>query len=71
MTHAAFLNDMQIMPRVWARFDRIWYGHPGKLFGTKTSQPLLVPLDHVFEVRSFQYCSFLETISWQIGKYVL
>jgi hypothetical protein len=51
MTHAAVLNIMQIMPCVWARFDRIWYGHPGKLVGTKTSQPLLVPLDHVFEVR--------------------
>lgn len=45
---------MQIMPPVWARFDRMWYGHPGKLFGTKTNQPLLVPLDHVFEVRSFR-----------------
>lgn len=47
---ASALNRTLIMPCVWARFDRIWYGHPGILFGTKTSQPLLVPLDHVFEV---------------------
>jgi hypothetical protein len=42
---------LQIMPSLWCRFDRMWYGHNGKLDGTKTHQPFLCPLDHVFDVQ--------------------
>ena len=47
------------MPVMWARFDRVWYGHTGKLIGTKTDQPLVIPLDHVFEVLLLFYFLFL------------
>ncbi len=46
-----FFLFLQIMPSMWCRFDRMWYGHKGILDGTKTSQPFLCPLDHVFDVQ--------------------
>jgi hypothetical protein len=46
---ASILNRTLIMPSLWCRFDRLWYGHNGKLDGTKTHQPFLCPLDHVFD----------------------
>jgi hypothetical protein len=48
---ALLLNRTLIMPSMWCRFDRMWYGHKGILDGTKTSQPFLCPLDHVFDVQ--------------------
>lgn len=47
---AYILNRTLVMPTLWCRLDRLWYGHPGILPGTKTRQPFLCPLDHVFEV---------------------
>ncbi|KAH9540425.1 hypothetical protein CY35_14G004100 [Sphagnum magellanicum] len=47
---ALLLNRTLIMPSMWCRFDRMWYGHKGILDGTKTSQPFLCPLDHVFDI---------------------
>ncbi|CAK9200431.1 unnamed protein product [Sphagnum jensenii] len=47
---ASILNRTLILPSLWCRFDRLWYGHNGKLDGTKTHQPFLCPLDHVFDI---------------------
>ncbi|GLJ12056.1 hypothetical protein SUGI_0183030 [Cryptomeria japonica] len=47
---AYILNRTLVMPPLWCRFDRMWYGHPGILPGTLTRQPFLCPMDHVFEV---------------------
>ncbi|KAH9321207.1 hypothetical protein KI387_015846, partial [Taxus chinensis] len=46
---AYILNRTLVMPPLWCRFERVWYGHPGILPGTMTKQPFLCPLDHVFE----------------------
>ncbi|XP_047178982.1 arabinosyltransferase XEG113-like isoform X1 [Vigna umbellata] len=47
---ASLLNRTLVMPPLWCRIDRLWYGHPGILEGSMTRQPFLCPLDHVFEV---------------------
>ncbi|XP_010266425.1 PREDICTED: arabinosyltransferase XEG113 isoform X2 [Nelumbo nucifera] len=47
---ASLLNRTLVMPPLWCRLDRLWFGHPGILEGTMTRQPFLCPLDHVFEV---------------------
>lgn len=47
---ASVLNRTLVIPALWCRLDRLWFGHPGVLPGTKTDQPFLCPLDHVFEV---------------------
>ncbi|XP_077234770.1 arabinosyltransferase XEG113-like [Tasmannia lanceolata] len=47
---ASLLNRTLVMPPLWCRLDRLWFGHPGVLAGTMTRQPFLCPLDHVFEV---------------------
>ncbi|KAK1318727.1 hypothetical protein QJS10_CPB04g01396 [Acorus calamus] len=47
---ASLLNRTLVMPPLWCRLDRLWFGHPGVLPGTLTRQPFLCPLDHVFEV---------------------
>ncbi|XP_078445651.1 arabinosyltransferase XEG113-like isoform X2 [Wolffia australiana] len=47
---AVTLKRALVLPPLWCRFDRIWYGHPGVIPGTMTRQPFLCPLDHVFEV---------------------
>lgn len=61
---------LQIMPVMWARFDRIWYGHSGKLIGTKTSQPLTIPLDHVFEVSLLRcFCFCFQNIVLEPGEF--
>ncbi|KAJ7558802.1 hypothetical protein O6H91_04G056400 [Diphasiastrum complanatum] len=50
-SHFALVN-YQVMPALWCRFDRMWFGHPGILPGTKTQQPFLCPMDHIFEVNN-------------------
>lgn len=47
---ASLLNRTLVMPPLWCRLDRLWFGHPGVLEGSMTRQPFLCPLDHVFEV---------------------
>ncbi|KAK1271588.1 hypothetical protein QJS04_geneDACA004407 [Acorus gramineus] len=47
---ASLLNRTLVMPPLWCRLDRLWYGHPGVLPGTMTRQPFLCPMDHVFDV---------------------
>ncbi|EPS61566.1 hypothetical protein M569_13228, partial [Genlisea aurea] len=47
---ASLLGRTLVMPPIWCRLDRLWFGHPGVLVGTLTRQPFLCPLDHVFEV---------------------
>ncbi|CAM6082482.1 unnamed protein product [Calypogeia fissa] len=47
---ASTLNRTLVMPELWCRFDRMWFGHPGILPGTHTKQPFLCPMDHIFEV---------------------
>ncbi|KAL9242611.1 hypothetical protein vseg_016597 [Gypsophila vaccaria] len=47
---ASLLNRTLVMPPIWCRLDRLWFGHPGILEGTVTRQPFICPLDHVFEV---------------------
>ncbi|KAH9614722.1 hypothetical protein KSS87_019584 [Heliosperma pusillum] len=44
------LASIMVMPPIWCRLDRLWFGHPGILEGTVTRQPFICPLDHVFEV---------------------
>ncbi|XP_068634406.1 arabinosyltransferase XEG113-like [Aristolochia californica] len=46
----SLLNRTLVMPPLWCRLDRLWFGHPGALPGTMTRQPFLCPMDHVFEV---------------------
>ncbi|XP_050232791.1 arabinosyltransferase XEG113 [Mercurialis annua] len=47
---ASLLNRTLVMPPIWCRLDRLWFGHPGVLVGSMTRQPFICPLDHVFEV---------------------
>ncbi|KAL1532289.1 arabinosyltransferase XEG113-like protein [Salvia divinorum] len=47
---ASLLGRTLVMPPLWCRLDRLWFGHPGVLQGSLTRQPFLCPLDHVFEV---------------------
>ncbi|XP_031502639.1 arabinosyltransferase XEG113 [Nymphaea colorata] len=47
---ALLLNRTLVMPPLWCKLDRLWYGHPGVLPGTLTRQPFLCPMDHIFEV---------------------
>ncbi|CAH9080754.1 unnamed protein product [Cuscuta epithymum] len=47
---ASLLNRTLVMPPLWCRLDRLWFGHPGVLVGSMTRQPFVCPLDHVFEV---------------------
>ncbi|XP_075484425.1 arabinosyltransferase XEG113-like [Primulina tabacum] len=47
---ASLLGRTLVMPPLWCRLDRLWFGHPGILQGSLTRQPFLCPLDHVFEV---------------------
>ncbi|XP_020092200.1 arabinosyltransferase XEG113 isoform X2 [Ananas comosus] len=47
---ASLLNRTLVMPPLWCRLDRMWFGHPGILEGTLTKQPFLCPMDHIFEV---------------------
>ncbi|KAL0671257.1 hypothetical protein Bca4012_033961 [Brassica carinata] len=46
----SYLWYYQVMPPIWCRLDRLWFGHPGTLEGSMTRQPFICPLDHVFEV---------------------
>lgn len=43
---------MQVMPPLWCRFERMWFGHPGILEGTLTKQPFVCPMDHLFEIHT-------------------
>ncbi|KAK8948116.1 hypothetical protein KSP40_PGU020662 [Platanthera guangdongensis] len=47
---ATLVNRTLVMPPLWCRLDRMWFGHPGIMEGTLTRQPFLCPMDHVFEV---------------------
>ncbi|KAM3322611.1 arabinosyltransferase [Capsicum chacoense] len=47
---ASVLNRTLVMPPLWCRLDRLWFGHPGILPGSLTRPPFVCPLDHVFEV---------------------
>ncbi|CAN6316703.1 unnamed protein product [Urochloa humidicola] len=47
---ASLLKRTLVMPPLWCRLDRMWFGHPGVMEGTLTRQPFLCPMDHVFEV---------------------
>ncbi|EPS68350.1 hypothetical protein M569_06419, partial [Genlisea aurea] len=47
---ASLLNRTLVIPPLWCRLDRMWYGHPGILIGSLTRQPFICPLDHVFNV---------------------
>ncbi|XP_072962573.1 arabinosyltransferase XEG113 [Typha angustifolia] len=47
---ASLLNRTLVMPPLWCRLDRMWFGHPGIMEGTMTRQPFLCPMDHAFEV---------------------
>ncbi|KAG0474762.1 hypothetical protein HPP92_014448, partial [Vanilla planifolia] len=47
---ASLVNRTLVMPPLWCRLDRMWFGHPGILEGTLTRQPFLCPMDHIFEV---------------------
>lgn len=47
---ASVLNRTLVMPPLWCRLDRLWFGHPGILPGSLTRQPFVCPLDHVFEI---------------------
>lgn len=49
---ALLLNRTLVMPPLWCRLDRLWFGHPGILPGTLTKQPFICPMDHVFEVNT-------------------
>ncbi|KAJ3681566.1 hypothetical protein LUZ60_016055 [Juncus effusus] len=49
---ASLLKRTLIMPAIWCRLDRMWFGHPGIMEGTLTPQPFLCPMDHVFEVNT-------------------
>ncbi|RWW74296.1 hypothetical protein BHE74_00017772 [Ensete ventricosum] len=42
-----------VMPRLWCRFERMWFEHPGILEGTLTKQPFVCPMGHLFEVIRF------------------
>nr|GMC74140.1 arabinosyltransferase XEG113 [Ipomoea batatas]GMC75384.1 arabinosyltransferase XEG113 [Ipomoea batatas] len=43
-------SHIGVMPPIWCRLDRLWFGHPGVLVGSMTRYPFVCPLDHVFEV---------------------
>ncbi|KAG6548562.1 hypothetical protein Mapa_010050 [Marchantia paleacea] len=66
---ASILNRTLVMPALWCRFDRMWFGHPGVLVGTHTPQPFLCPMDHIFEVnamlKDLNYEEFGETIKFR------
>lgn len=47
---ASLLGRTLVMPPIWCRLDRLWFGHPGVLPGSLTRQPFICPLDHVFEI---------------------
>nr|CAB3499050.1 unnamed protein product [Digitaria exilis] len=47
---ASLLKRTLVMPPLWCRLDRMWFGHPGVMEGTMTRQPFLCPMDHIFEV---------------------
>ncbi|ERM94769.1 arabinosyltransferase XEG113 isoform X2 [Amborella trichopoda] len=47
---ASLLNRTLVMPPLWCRLDRLWFGHPGILPGTMTRTPFVCPMDHVLEV---------------------
>ncbi|CAM6083868.1 unnamed protein product [Calypogeia fissa] len=47
---ASTLNRTLIMPELWCRLDRLWFGHPGILPGSHTKQPFLCPMDHIFDI---------------------
>lgn len=47
---ASVLNRTLVMPPLWCRLDRLWFGHPGILPGSLTRPPFVCPLDHVFEI---------------------
>ncbi|XP_010540709.1 PREDICTED: arabinosyltransferase XEG113-like [Tarenaya hassleriana] len=47
---ASLLNRTLVMPPLWCRLDKLWFGHPGILEGSLTRQPFLCPLDHVFKI---------------------
>ncbi|XP_047338278.1 arabinosyltransferase XEG113 [Impatiens glandulifera] len=47
---ASLLGRTLVLPELWCRLDRLWFGHPGILPGTLTKQPFICPADHVLEV---------------------
>ncbi|KAJ8509834.1 hypothetical protein OPV22_000268 [Ensete ventricosum] len=49
---ASLLNRTLVMPRLWCRFERMWFAHPGILEGTLTRQPFVCPMDHLFEIHT-------------------
>ncbi|XP_065035380.1 arabinosyltransferase XEG113-like isoform X3 [Musa acuminata AAA Group] len=49
---ACLLNRTLVMPPLWCRFERMWFGHPGILEGTLTKQPFVCPMDHLFEIHT-------------------
>ncbi|XP_031106619.1 arabinosyltransferase XEG113-like isoform X1 [Ipomoea triloba] len=46
----SYFSFSYVMPPIWCRLDRLWFGHPGVLVGSMTRYPFVCPLDHVFEV---------------------
>ncbi|KAJ8501403.1 hypothetical protein OPV22_011955 [Ensete ventricosum] len=50
---ASLLNRTLVMPRLWCRFERMWFEHPGILEGTLTKQPFVCPMGHLFEIIEF------------------
>ncbi|CAA3032086.1 arabinosyltransferase XEG113 isoform X2, partial [Olea europaea subsp. europaea] len=40
---ASLLSRTLVMPTLWCRLDRLWFGHPGVLACTLTRQPFLSP----------------------------
>ncbi|CAL9204957.1 unnamed protein product [Musa hybrid cultivar] len=49
---ASLLNRTLVMPRLWCRFERMWFAHPGILEGTMTKQPFVCPMDQLFEIHT-------------------
>ncbi|KAH6556170.1 hypothetical protein KP509_1Z199100 [Ceratopteris richardii] len=69
---ASILNRTLVMPKLYCRLDRLWFGHPGVIPGTKTDQPFLCPMDHIFEVDDFLFLLLHKWIQCKLSlKYVL
>ncbi|XP_044505460.1 arabinosyltransferase XEG113-like isoform X2 [Mangifera indica] len=64
---ASLLNRTLVMPKLWCRLDRLWFGHPGVLVGSMTRQPFVCPLDHVFEINVMLQDMPLEDFGPSIG----
>ncbi|KAJ8490237.1 hypothetical protein OPV22_011958 [Ensete ventricosum] len=63
---ASLLNRTLVMPRLWCRFERMWFGHRGILEGTLTKQPFVCPMDHLFEIHTMLHSLSEEEFGPQI-----